>query len=70
MIRREAAPGKAGRPGPLITRICRVMGTVVSFTVAPGDAPEAAVHSRLDAACAAVDRPAQHDHSRMVCPRD
>ena len=54
MIRPETAPGQAGRPGPLIARSCRVMGTVVSFAVAPGDAPEAVVHGRLDAACAVL----------------
>ena len=54
MIRPEAAPGKADRQPPLIARTCRVMGTVVSFSVAPGDAPEAVVHDRLDAACAVL----------------
>lgn len=54
MIRPGAAPGKAGRATPLIARTCRVMGTVVSFAVAPGDAPEAVVHDRLDAACAVL----------------
>ena len=69
MIRREAASGKAGREGPLITHTCRVMGTVVSFTVAPG------THPRRPCMAASTRRApltiaAQHDHSRMVWPRD
>jgi FAD:protein FMN transferase len=41
-------------PSPAITHAEHVMGTVVSFTVVPGDVPAAAVRASVGAACAGL----------------